>query len=88
MMNELKAAFIIAGGASQAHNKMIQKNNQTNGVQQTHDELLVLILIPFPFQDGDRVEIRRLIAGNVRPLGELARIVRYGEPDEGSHRGA
>ena len=54
-MNVLKVAFIIAGRAIQTHSSMMRENVETRAVKHP-DELLVLIVIPFPFQDRDRVE--------------------------------
>ena len=48
MMNELKAASIIAGRAIQTNSSMIRENDETKAVKHP-DELLDLILIAFPF---------------------------------------
>ena len=46
-MNVLKVAFIIAGRAIQTISSMMRENDETNAVKHP-DELLDLILIPFP----------------------------------------
>jgi hypothetical protein len=51
-MNVLNAAFIITGRANQTMSSIMRENDETKAVK--HPELLVLILIPFPFMRRSR----------------------------------
>ena len=52
MMKVLKVAFTITGRAIQTNSSMMRANIEMKAVKHP-DELRVLIVIPFPFQDRD-----------------------------------